>query len=126
MSLPRQSWPCHGAGLRALLQGSRAATGLTGSPIFPAPCAHAPASPTPLSLPRLTLRGYSGPAGQPSGLALQGTNFSTRDADNDNCLCKCAQMLSGGERAAGSGAGTMQGEGGHAGYCKPGVVVGEG
>ncbi|XP_019394992.1 PREDICTED: angiopoietin-4 [Crocodylus porosus] len=45
---------------------------------------------------RLTLRGYSGPAGQPSGLALQGTNFSTRDADNDNCLCKCAQMLSGG------------------------------
>ncbi|XP_006030610.1 angiopoietin-4 [Alligator sinensis] len=45
---------------------------------------------------RLTLRGYSSPAGQPSGLALQGTNFSTRDADNDNCLCKCAQMLSGG------------------------------
>uniref|UniRef100_A0A452T0L6 Angiopoietin-2 n=1 Tax=Ursus maritimus TaxID=29073 RepID=A0A452T0L6_URSMA len=36
-------------------------------------------------------------AGQGSGsLVLQGTNFSTRDADNDNCLCKCAQMLSGG------------------------------
>lgn len=31
-------------------------------------------------------------------MALQGTRFSTRDADNDNCLCKCAQMLSGGER----------------------------
>lgn len=30
-------------------------------------------------------------------MALQGTRFSTRDADNDNCLCKCAQMLSGGE-----------------------------
>ncbi|OXB78521.1 UNVERIFIED_CONTAM: hypothetical protein H355_007551 [Colinus virginianus] len=39
---------------------------------------------------------YSGTAGQQSSLALQGTNFSTRDADNDNCLCKCAQMLSGG------------------------------
>ncbi|NXJ39224.1 ANGP4 protein, partial [Ciconia maguari] len=39
---------------------------------------------------------YSGTAGQQSGMALQGTRFSTRDADNDNCLCKCAQMLSGG------------------------------
>ncbi|NXK49087.1 ANGP4 protein, partial [Chauna torquata] len=45
---------------------------------------------------RLSLQDYSGTAGQQSGLALQGTNFSTRDADNDNCLCKCAQMLSGG------------------------------
>ncbi|NXI64602.1 ANGP4 protein, partial [Anseranas semipalmata] len=45
---------------------------------------------------RLLLQDYSGTAGQQSGLALQGTNFSTRDADNDNCLCKCAQMLSGG------------------------------
>lgn len=46
---------------------------------------------------RLSLQDYSGTAGQQSGLALQGTQFSTRDADNDNCLCKCAQMLSGGE-----------------------------
>nr|XP_025962861.1 angiopoietin-4 [Dromaius novaehollandiae] len=45
---------------------------------------------------RLALQGYSGTAGQQSGLVLQGANFSTRDADNDNCLCKCAQMLSGG------------------------------
>lgn len=45
---------------------------------------------------RLSLQDYSGTAGQQSGLAMQGTNFSTRDADNDNCLCKCAQMLSGG------------------------------
>ncbi|NXS63714.1 ANGP4 protein, partial [Brachypteracias leptosomus] len=45
---------------------------------------------------RLSLQEYSGTAGQQSGMALQGTRFSTRDADNDNCLCKCAQMLSGG------------------------------
>ncbi|NXB22550.1 ANGP4 protein, partial [Rhagologus leucostigma] len=45
---------------------------------------------------RLSLQDYGGTAGQQSGLALQGTRFSTRDADNDNCLCKCAQMLSGG------------------------------
>ncbi|XP_011378400.2 angiopoietin-4 [Pteropus vampyrus] len=43
---------------------------------------------------RLSLSGYSGSAGHQSSLVLQGTNFSTRDADNDNCLCKCAQMLS--------------------------------
>ncbi|NXH13796.1 ANGP4 protein, partial [Bucco capensis] len=45
---------------------------------------------------RLSLQDYSGTAGQQSGLAMQGTRFSTRDSDNDNCLCKCAQMLSGG------------------------------
>ncbi|XP_060043732.1 angiopoietin-4 isoform X2 [Erinaceus europaeus] len=45
---------------------------------------------------RLSLGGYSGSAGRQSSLVLQGTNFSTRDSDNDNCLCKCAQMLSGG------------------------------
>lgn len=46
---------------------------------------------------RLSLKGYQGTAGQQSSLALQGTAFSTRDSDNDNCMCKCAQMLSGGE-----------------------------
>ncbi|NWX40679.1 ANGP4 protein, partial [Steatornis caripensis] len=51
---------------------------------------------------RLSLQDYSGTAGQQSGMALQGTRFSTRDADNDNCLCKCAQMLSGGERSGGT------------------------
>ncbi|KAM6163815.1 angiopoietin-4 [Rhynchocyon petersi] len=45
---------------------------------------------------RLSLNGYSGSAGRQSSLVLQGINFSTRDADNDNCHCKCAQMLSGG------------------------------
>ncbi|XP_044311059.1 angiopoietin-4 [Varanus komodoensis] len=45
---------------------------------------------------RLFWKGYKGTAGEQSGLARQGTGFSTRDADNDNCLCKCAQMLSGG------------------------------
>ncbi|XP_069507036.1 angiopoietin-4 [Ambystoma mexicanum] len=45
---------------------------------------------------RLFLGDYSGTAGPQSSLALHETNFSTRDSDNDNCLCKCAQMLSGG------------------------------
>uniref|UniRef100_K7GF58 Angiopoietin 4 n=1 Tax=Pelodiscus sinensis TaxID=13735 RepID=K7GF58_PELSI len=45
---------------------------------------------------RITLKGYRGTAGRQSGMVLQGTSFSTRDSDNDNCLCKCAQMLSGG------------------------------
>ncbi|XP_060089446.1 angiopoietin-4 [Heteronotia binoei] len=45
---------------------------------------------------RLSLRGYKGTAGKQSGLVFQGTGFSTRDSDNDNCICKCAQMLSGG------------------------------
>ncbi|XP_064160763.1 angiopoietin-4 [Anguilla rostrata] len=45
---------------------------------------------------RLFLRGYSGTAGHQSSLTSQGTGFSTRDSDNDNCLCKCALMLTGG------------------------------
>ncbi|XP_029103658.1 angiopoietin-1 [Scleropages formosus] len=45
---------------------------------------------------RLFLRGYSGTAGHQSSLAPHGTSFSTRDADNDNCVCKCALMLTGG------------------------------
>ncbi|XP_004586051.2 angiopoietin-4 [Ochotona princeps] len=45
---------------------------------------------------RLSVSGYNGSAGRQSSLPLQGANFSTRDADNDNCHCKCAQMLSGG------------------------------
>lgn len=45
---------------------------------------------------RLFLKGYSGTPGQQSSLVIQGTSFSTRDSDNDNCLCKCALMLTGG------------------------------
>ncbi|KAJ7998788.1 hypothetical protein DPEC_G00208560 [Dallia pectoralis] len=45
---------------------------------------------------RLFLRDYSGTAGEQSSLESHGTSFSTRDADNDNCLCKCALMLTGG------------------------------
>ncbi|XP_048464474.1 angiopoietin-1-like [Rhincodon typus] len=50
-----------------------------------------------LTLPkRLFLKGYSGTAGRQSSLALHGASFSTRDADHDNCHCKCALMLTGG------------------------------
>ncbi|XP_069863048.1 angiopoietin-4 [Dipodomys merriami] len=45
---------------------------------------------------RLSLSGYSGSAGDQSSLPMKGANFSTRDADNDECFCKCAQMMSGG------------------------------
>uniref|UniRef100_A0A8C1EH88 Angiopoietin 4 n=1 Tax=Cyprinus carpio carpio TaxID=630221 RepID=A0A8C1EH88_CYPCA len=45
---------------------------------------------------RLLLGSYSGTAGQQSSLASNGTGFSTRDADNDKCVCKCALMMTGG------------------------------
>ncbi|XP_069740521.1 angiopoietin-1-like isoform X1 [Narcine bancroftii] len=45
---------------------------------------------------RLYLRGYSGTAGRQSSLATHGVSFSTRDADNDNCHCKCTLLLTGG------------------------------
>ncbi|XP_070805979.1 angiopoietin-2-like [Pituophis catenifer annectens] len=45
---------------------------------------------------RLYARRYSGTAGLTSSLSLSGTNFSTKDADNDRCTCKCAQMAGGG------------------------------
>ncbi|KAM4865387.1 angiopoietin-1 isoform 2-T2 [Thomomys bottae] len=45
---------------------------------------------------RLYLKGHSGTAGKQSSLMLQGADFSTKDADNDNCMCKCALMLTGG------------------------------
>uniref|UniRef100_A0ACB8FRG7 Uncharacterized protein n=1 Tax=Sphaerodactylus townsendi TaxID=933632 RepID=A0ACB8FRG7_9SAUR len=45
---------------------------------------------------RLYVQRYSGTAGRTSSLSLSGMDFSTKDVDNDNCLCKCAQLLSGG------------------------------
>ncbi|XP_011798802.1 PREDICTED: angiopoietin-4 isoform X1 [Colobus angolensis palliatus] len=45
---------------------------------------------------RLSVVGYSGSAGRQSSLVLQNTSFSTLDSDNDHCLCKCAQVMSGG------------------------------
>ncbi|XP_038666288.1 angiopoietin-1-like [Scyliorhinus canicula] len=45
---------------------------------------------------RLFLKGYSGTAGKQSSLVLHGADFSTKDLDHDKCICKCAQMLTGG------------------------------
>ncbi|XP_065148510.1 angiopoietin-2b [Paramisgurnus dabryanus] len=40
--------------------------------------------------------GFSGTAGRTSSLTRSGTMFSTKDQDNDQCSCKCAQMATGG------------------------------
>ncbi|XP_032901384.1 angiopoietin-2-like [Amblyraja radiata] len=45
---------------------------------------------------RLHVRGYSGTAGRTSSFSSSGTQFSTKDSDNDDCRCKCSQILSGG------------------------------
>uniref|UniRef100_A0A8D0G742 Fibrinogen C-terminal domain-containing protein n=1 Tax=Sphenodon punctatus TaxID=8508 RepID=A0A8D0G742_SPHPU len=45
---------------------------------------------------RLYVRSYSGTAGRISSLSPSGTDFSTKDTDNDRCGCKCAQMATGG------------------------------
>ncbi|KAK1331978.1 hypothetical protein QTO34_007655 [Cnephaeus nilssonii] len=49
-----------------------------------------------IKMTQLYLKGHSGTAGQQSSLVIHGADFSTKDADNDNCLCKCALMLTGG------------------------------
>ncbi|KAG2465317.1 ANGP1 protein, partial [Polypterus senegalus] len=46
---------------------------------------------------RLFLKSHSGTAGKQSSMVIHGANFSTKDADNDNCICKCALMLTGGQ-----------------------------
>ncbi|XP_076611391.1 angiopoietin-1 isoform X1 [Chaetodon auriga] len=45
---------------------------------------------------RLFLKSHSGTAGRQSSLVIHGADFSTKDMDNDNCMCKCALMLTGG------------------------------
>ncbi|XP_038581542.1 angiopoietin-2b isoform X2 [Micropterus salmoides] len=44
----------------------------------------------------LHTEGFSGTAGRTSSLTHTGTQFSTKDRDNDRCTCKCAQLASGG------------------------------
>uniref|UniRef100_A0A8C4SN43 Angiopoietin 2b n=1 Tax=Erpetoichthys calabaricus TaxID=27687 RepID=A0A8C4SN43_ERPCA len=45
---------------------------------------------------RLTIKGYTGNAGRTSSFSHSGTEFSTKDRDNDKCSCTCAQMATGG------------------------------
>ncbi|CAH2221938.1 angiopoietin-2-like isoform X1 [Pelobates cultripes] len=45
---------------------------------------------------KLQLGAYSGTAGRTSSFSPTGTDFSTKDVDNDRCSCRCAQMASGG------------------------------
>uniref|UniRef100_A0A8B9KBD9 Angiopoietin 1 n=1 Tax=Astyanax mexicanus TaxID=7994 RepID=A0A8B9KBD9_ASTMX len=45
---------------------------------------------------RLFLKDHSGTAGRQSSLVINGADFSTKDMDNDNCVCKCALLLTGG------------------------------
>lgn len=47
---------------------------------------------------RIHLKGYSGTAGKTSSIGQPGSDFSTKDADNDKCVCKCSQLSSGGNR----------------------------
>ncbi|KAH0622022.1 hypothetical protein JD844_023907 [Phrynosoma platyrhinos] len=45
---------------------------------------------------RINLKGLTGTAGKISSISQPGNGFSTKDADNDKCICKCSQMLTGG------------------------------
>ncbi|XP_007892227.1 angiopoietin-2a [Callorhinchus milii] len=45
---------------------------------------------------RIHLKGYSGTAGKISSISQLGNDFSTKDSDNDKCICRCSQMTSGG------------------------------
>uniref|UniRef100_A0A8C4PYF2 Angiopoietin 1 n=1 Tax=Eptatretus burgeri TaxID=7764 RepID=A0A8C4PYF2_EPTBU len=45
---------------------------------------------------RIYVKGFSGTAGKYSSLSQSGVSFSTKDADNDNCVCRCAHMATGG------------------------------
>ncbi|KAG8512579.1 Angiopoietin-2 [Galemys pyrenaicus] len=45
---------------------------------------------------RIHLKGLTGTAGKVSSISQPGNSFSTKDADNDKCVCKCSRMLTGG------------------------------
>ncbi|KAM9847854.1 angiopoietin-2a [Aulostomus maculatus] len=45
---------------------------------------------------RIHLKDYSGTAGKVSSIGQPGSEFSTKDADNDKCVCKCSQLTTGG------------------------------
>ncbi|XP_061766292.1 angiopoietin-2a [Nerophis ophidion] len=45
---------------------------------------------------RIHLKGYSGTAGKISSIGQPGSDFTTKDADNDKCVCKCSQLTTGG------------------------------
>ncbi|XP_059928616.1 angiopoietin-2a [Gadus macrocephalus] len=45
---------------------------------------------------RINIKGYSGTAGKISSLGTPGSDFSTKDTDNDKCVCKCSQLTTGG------------------------------
>ncbi|XP_013926013.1 PREDICTED: angiopoietin-2 [Thamnophis sirtalis] len=46
---------------------------------------------------RINLKGLTGTAGKISSISQPGNGFSTKDVDNDKCICKCSQMLTGGK-----------------------------
>ncbi|KAF7221332.1 angiopoietin-2a [Nothobranchius furzeri] len=45
---------------------------------------------------KIHLKGFSGTAGKISSIGQPGSGFSTKDADNDKCVCKCSQLTTGG------------------------------
>lgn len=47
---------------------------------------------------RIHLKGYGGTAGKISSIGQPGSDFSTKDADNDKCVCKCSQLTTGGKK----------------------------
>lgn len=55
---------------------------------------------SPFPLHRIHLKGYSGTAGKISSIGQPGNDFTTKDADNDKCVCKCSQLTTGGKKRA--------------------------
>lgn len=85
----------------SISRDSRTCTGLRLLSVFISSTAHSsllltPSPPSVMCF-RLFLKSHSGTAGRQSSLVINGADFSTKDMDNDNCMCKCALMLTGGE-----------------------------